>query len=137
MPAAALGHAILPPRQYGCAASLVGLAIGEVAILTVPVTWFAPRGSVGAMQFEDLLYRYFGSRSLDEFDERQRVAGIERMQVDFGLSRDRGERFALWSVLYLLGAAPDLDIAFKDTSDRDAARNFMDLMARAGEEPEA
>jgi hypothetical protein len=89
------------------------------------------------MQFEDLLYRYFGSRSLDEFEERQRVAGIERMQVDFGLSRDRGERFALWSVLYLLGAAPDLDIAFKDASDRDAARNFMDLMARAGEEPEA
>ncbi|MCR2833174.1 hypothetical protein [Parerythrobacter lacustris] len=89
------------------------------------------------MQFDDLLYRYFGSRSLDDLEEAQRFAGIDRMQVDFGLSRDRGERFALWSVLYLLGAAPDLDIAFKDAGDRDAARNFMDLMVRADDEPEA
>lgn len=89
------------------------------------------------MQFDDLLFRYFGSRSLNEVEDGQRVAGIERMQVDFGLSRDRGERFALWSVLYLLGAAPDLDVAFPDPGDRDAARSFMDLMARAGKEPEA
>ncbi len=88
------------------------------------------------MQFDDLLYRYFGSRSLDEFEEEQRLAGIERMLVDFGLTRDRGERFALWSVLYLLGAAPDLDVAFKDAGDCEAARNFMDLIARADKESE-
>jgi len=29
----------------------------------------------------------------------------------------------------MLGAAPDLDVAFKDEADRDAARNFMDLAA--------
>lgn len=89
------------------------------------------------MQFDDLLYRYFGSRSLDDLEEAQRVSGIDKMLVDFGLSRDRGQRFALWSVLYLLGAAPDLDIAFPDPADRDAARNFMDMMARADDEPES
>ena len=28
-------------------------------------------------------------------------------------------------------AAPDLDVAFKDEADREAARNFMDLLAAA------
>ncbi|MXO62711.1 hypothetical protein [Qipengyuania oceanensis] len=89
------------------------------------------------MQFDDLLYRYFGTRSLDDLDGAAQLAGVEKMQVDFGLSRDRDQRFALWSVLYLLGAAPDLDVAFPDAGDRDAARNFMDLMARADDEPES
>ena len=89
------------------------------------------------MQFEDLLYQYFGTRSLDQLTEASRLDGVEKMQVDLGLSRDRGQRFALWSVLYLLDAAPDLDVAFPDPDDRDAARNFMDLMARAVEEPDS
>jgi hypothetical protein len=32
-----------------------------------------------------------------------------------------------------LGSAPDLDAAFKDEADREAARNFMDLIQGAGE----
>jgi hypothetical protein len=31
----------------------------------------------------------------------------------------------------MLGEAPDLDVAFKDPADRDAARNFMDLMDKS------
>ena len=88
------------------------------------------------MQLDDLLYRYFGTRTLEGLPDGAREAGIEKMQVDLGMSRDRGERFALWSVLFMLGAAPALDVAFPDASDRDAARNFMDLMARADGEPE-
>lgn len=49
------------------------------------------------------------------------------MRVDLGLERDRGRRFALWAVLHMLGSAPDLDIAFEDAADRDAARTFMEL----------
>ncbi len=49
------------------------------------------------------------------------------MNVDFGLEQDRNRRFALWSIMYLLGAAPDLDVAFADPVDRDAARNFIEL----------
>jgi hypothetical protein len=47
------------------------------------------------------------------------------------LEQDRGRRFALWALLHMLGAAPDLDVAFKDPADREAARNFMDLAAAA------
>lgn len=88
------------------------------------------------MQLDDVLYRYFGAHSLDDIGERARVAGLEKMQVDLGLSSDRGQRFGLWSVLYILGTAPDLDVAFPDKGERAAARRFMDLMARADEEPE-
>jgi hypothetical protein len=37
----------------------------------------------------------------------------------------------MWSILYMMGAAPDLDIAFKDEDEREAARNFMDMIDRA------
>ena len=59
------------------------------------------------------------------------AAGLDRLRVDFGLETDRGRKFALWSLLYLLGHAPDLDVAFKDEADREAARDLMDLLAAA------
>ncbi|AMK20079.1 MULTISPECIES: hypothetical protein [Sphingobium] len=79
------------------------------------------------MNFDDQLRRYFGSDKLDSVPPPAIEAGIERMRVDFGLETDRGRRFALWSLLFLLGAAPDLD-AFDDPADREAARDFMDMM---------
>ena len=78
---------------------------------------------------EDLLQRYFGTQDLAEVDPAALPAGVERMRVDFGLERDRGRRFALWTLLYMLDAAPDLDVAFEDPADRDAARTMMDMLA--------
>jgi hypothetical protein len=79
------------------------------------------------MNFDDQLQRYFGTRDIDALPAAAMTAGIEKMRVDFGLEQDRARRFALWSLLFLLGQAPDLD-AFEDPADREAARNFMDLM---------
>lgn len=84
------------------------------------------------MNFDDLLLRYFGTSDLSEVSPALQESGIDRMRVDFGLERDRSRRFALWSVLYMLGQAPDLDVAFKDEADREAARNLMDLLAASG-----
>ena len=83
------------------------------------------------MEMQDLLLRYFGTVDLAEVDPGAFPAGIDRMLVDFGLERDRGRRFALWTLLYMLDSAPDLDVAFKDRADRDAARNMMDMIAAA------
>lgn len=83
------------------------------------------------MDLDDLLRRYFGTSDITEVGPQVQAAGIERILVDFGLERDRGKRFALWTLLYLLAAAPDLDVSFKDEADREAARNFMDLLAAA------
>ena len=82
------------------------------------------------MDFDDLLNRYFGTTDLAEASPAVQAAGLDRLRVEFGLETDRGRRFALWSLLYLLGQAPDLDVAFKDEADRDAARDLMDLLDR-------
>ena len=80
------------------------------------------------MNFDDQIRRYFGNEKLEDVAPAAFEAGIEHMLVDLGLTRDRGERFALWALLHTLGAAPDLDAVFKSPEERDAARNFMDLM---------
>lgn len=81
------------------------------------------------MNLDDLLQRYFGTSELAEASLAVREAGLDRLRVDFGLETDRPRRFALWSLLYLLGQAPDLEIAFKAEEDRKAARYLMDLIA--------
>ncbi len=79
------------------------------------------------MNFDDQLRRYFGTTDLARIPAEALAAGTEHMLVDLGLEKDRGRRFALWALLHMLGNAPDLDIAFPDEADREAARNFMDL----------
>lgn len=83
------------------------------------------------MNFDDQIRRYFGTSDLATVPPAALEAGIERMQVDLGLAKDRGERFALWAILHTFGASPDLDVVFKDPAERDAARNFMDMMGGA------
>jgi len=79
------------------------------------------------MDFDDQLRRYFGTADIATLSPDGLAAGAERMRVDFGMTQDRGRRFALWTLMHMLGVAPDLDVAFEDPADRDAARNFMEL----------
>ena len=85
------------------------------------------------MDLDDQLRRYFGTTDLATLRPEALEAGIEHMQVDLGLEKDRSRRFALWALLHMLGAAPDLDVAFKLAEDREAARSFMDLAERPEE----
>lgn len=80
------------------------------------------------MNLEDQIRRYFGTSDLGAVPPEALEAGIEHMKVDLGLTKDLGERFALWALLHTLGSAPDLDAVFESESDRDAARNFMDML---------
>lgn len=84
------------------------------------------------MDLDDLLRRYFYTSDLSEASPAVQEAGIDRLRVDFGLESDHARRFALWSLLYMLGHAPDLDEAFEEEADREAARNLMDLLAASG-----
>lgn len=83
------------------------------------------------MNFDDQIHRYFGISDLGAVSPAALNAGIEHMKVDLGLTKDRGERFALWALLHTLGSAPDLNVAFESEADREAARNFMDFIQRA------
>lgn len=85
------------------------------------------------MDFDQLLIHFFGTSDLDAVPEPDLLAGVEQMRLQFGLEKDSGRRFALWCLLYMLGAAPDLE-AFKDPADRDAARDFMDMADAEDEE---
>lgn len=84
------------------------------------------------MDFDDQLRRYFATDDLSTVTPAGIEAGIERMKVDFGMEQDKGRRFALWTLMYILGSAPDLDVAFKDEEERNAARDFMDMMDQMG-----
>ena len=85
------------------------------------------------MNFDDQLSRYFGTTDLAAVAPEALAGGVERMAVDFGLERDPARRFALWALMHMLGSAPDLDVAFDNQADRDAARDLMDLLDRMNE----
>ena len=88
------------------------------------------------MDLDDQMRRYFGTADLTTVPPAALAAGVERMRVDLGLEKDSSRRCALWTLLFTLGAAPDLDVAFKDPADRDAARNLMGLSERLTPEDE-
>lgn len=83
------------------------------------------------MDFNDQLHRYFATDDLGAITPAALHGGIERMEVDFGLETDPARRFALWTFMHMLGAAPDLDTAFESEADRNAARDFLALIDRA------
>jgi hypothetical protein len=86
------------------------------------------------MDFDQLLVRYFKTEDLAGLSPEEISDGVEGLRIDFGLEKDGGRRFGLWCLMYMLGTAPDLDAAFEDADDRDAARDFMDAIDREGEE---
>ena len=86
------------------------------------------------MDFDDQLRRYFGTDDLSGVPQAALIAGIDRMRVDLGLEKDSGRRFAMWTLLYMLGGAPDLDVAFDNETDRAAARTFMEMTEEEDEE---
>ena len=88
------------------------------------------------MNFDDQMRRYFGSDDLTALSPAELESGKERLAVDFGLETDSSRRFALWALMHILGCAPDLDVAFKDAGEQNAARDFMDLFASLNPAPE-
>jgi hypothetical protein len=86
------------------------------------------------MDFDQLLVRFFDTEDLAALSPDQVLEGVERLRIEFALEKDGGRRFALWCLMYMLGAAPDLDAAFEDADDREAARDFMDAIDRESDE---
>ena len=80
------------------------------------------------MDFDQLLVRFFGTDDIDTLSPEAILSGVERLRLQFGLEKDGGRRFGLWCLMYMLGAAPDLDVAFEHDDDKDAARDFMDMI---------
>lgn len=90
--------------------------------------------AISNMDFDRLLAQFFGTTEIDTLNADQLLAGTQRLRLQFGLERDGDRRFALWSLMYMLGVAPDPETAFKDEEDREAARDFIDMADREIEE---
>ena len=58
------------------------------------------------MDFDDQMRRYFGTADLPTLTPAALEAGIEHMRVEFGLEKDHSRRFALWTLMFMLGAVP-------------------------------
>lgn len=89
------------------------------------------------MDFDLLLERFFGTADIGSLPQDQLIAGLDRLRLQFGLEKDGGRRFGYWCLLYMLGAAPDLEDAFEDEADREAARDFMDMADQEIDDEEA
>lgn len=85
------------------------------------------------MTFEDQLERYFGTRDPAAIAPQAVDAAVDRMRVDLGLAGDSGSRFAIWCMLFMFGQAPDIDDTFAERSERELARQFIEMSERAGE----
>lgn len=79
-----------------------------------------------------MLAHYFGTADLDAISAADFEAGVERARVAFGVERDPGRRFALWTFLHAVGHAPDPAVAFKDLAERKAAEDYAWAANRIG-----
>ena len=49
------------------------------------------------MDLDTLLLHYFGTDDPAGMSEAQLAAGLEKLAIDFGVEREPGRRFALWT----------------------------------------
>lgn len=84
------------------------------------------------MDLDTLLHHYFGSDDPDAIAPEALVLGKEKLAVDFGIERDPGRRFALWTLMEAFGFAPPPAEAFeKDAKLRRAAEAYLTAAWRA------
>ncbi|WP_156681112.1 hypothetical protein [Sphingomonas profundi] len=88
------------------------------------------------MDFDQLLFRFFGTADLEALSPDALVAGTTRLRLQFALEKDEEQRFGLWCLMYMLGAAPEVDEAFTSEDDREAAREFADSVDAEMDEAE-
>jgi hypothetical protein len=84
------------------------------------------------MDLDELLQHYFGTSEIAGLDEAAIDRARERLSIDFGTEREPGRRFALWTLLHAIGAAPDPALAFGNPAERKAAEDYALAAERIG-----
>lgn len=87
------------------------------------------------MDIDALLFHYFGTDDPDAIPPLRLAAGRERLAIDFGIEREPGRRFALWTLMEVFGIAPPPAEAFaKDPDLRRAAEDYLTAAWKLEEE---
>lgn len=78
------------------------------------------------MDLDTLIRHYFGDDDPDAIDPERLAMGKEKLAVDFGVEREPGRKFALWTLMDAFGFAPAPAEAFdKDAKLRRAAEDYL------------
>lgn len=83
------------------------------------------------MELEALLHHFFGTDDPASLTEAKFDRAVEKLRIAFGLEREPGRRFALWSLLEALGLAPLPAEAFaKEPQLKAAAEAYLSAAFR-------
>lgn len=78
------------------------------------------------MDLDALIRHFFGTDDPAELTEAEYERGVEALRIGFGVEREPGRRFALWTLMDALGFAPLPAEAFeKEPKLKAAAENYL------------
>lgn len=78
------------------------------------------------MDLDALILHFFGTEDPTELSEADYDRALERLKIAFGVEREPGRKFALWTLLDALGIAPLPAEAFaKEPLLKAAAEDYL------------
>ncbi len=78
------------------------------------------------MELDSLITHFFGGDDPASLTEAEFDRGVERIRIAFGVEREPGRKFALWTLLEALGMAPLPAEAFaKEPQLKAAAEDYL------------
>ena len=83
------------------------------------------------MDIDALLMHYFGTDDPDLVTATALEIGKQRLAIDFGVERDPGRRFALWTLMEVFAAAPPPAEAFKKPEEAGLKRAAEEYLTAA------
>jgi hypothetical protein len=91
------------------------------------------------MELDALVHHFFGSDDPSTLTEAEYERALERLRIGFGVEREPGRRFALWTLMDALGIAPLPAEAFaKEPALKAAADDYLKAafrLERFGDDP--
>jgi hypothetical protein len=92
------------------------------------------------MDLEALIHHFFETGDPATLTEAQFDRALERLKIGFGVEREPGRRFALWTLLHAFDAAPLPAEAFaKEPQLKAAAEDYLKAafrVERFGDDPQ-
>ena len=91
------------------------------------------------MDLDALIRHFFETDDPATLTEADFELGLERLKIGFGVEREPGRKFALWTLLEALGAAPlPADAFAKEPALKAAAEDYLSAafrLERFGDDP--
>lgn len=83
------------------------------------------------MDLDALILHFFGTADPAALTETDYELGIERLKIGFGVEREPGRKFALWTLLDALGVAPlPADAFAREPALKAAAEDYLSAAFR-------